>query len=74
VFADGFADSYQHLDDPTEWLNQIRETSSKHGFAREASQLVCIALTGATRSPDMHAIAHVIGQDDVLRRLRALLH
>lgn len=88
-FARDFADGYEHLTDPQEWFNQIRELAAKHGFApnakeyrnnpnaypgsiREASQLIRVALTGSTRSPDLHAIAHALGADEVLRRLRAL--
>ncbi|WP_026066108.1 glutamate--tRNA ligase [Actinoalloteichus spitiensis] len=42
------------------------------GSIREASQLVRVALTGSTRSPDLHAIAQALGDKEVLRRLRAL--
>jgi glutamyl-tRNA synthetase len=88
-FARDFADGYQHLDDPQEWFNQIRELAAKHGFApnakeykknpdsypgsiREASQLIRVALTGSTRSPDLHAITQALGTPEVLRRVRAL--
>ncbi|WP_026317077.1 glutamate--tRNA ligase [Actinokineospora enzanensis] len=42
------------------------------GSLREASQLVRVALTGSTRSPDLHAITQALGEDEVLRRLRVL--
>lgn len=42
------------------------------GSIREASQLVRVAITGATRSPDLHATAQALGASEVLRRLRAL--
>ena len=42
------------------------------GSIREASQLIRVALTGSTRSPDMHAITQALGTDEVLRRLHAL--
>jgi glutamyl-tRNA synthetase len=42
------------------------------GSIREASQLVRVAMTGSTRSPDLHAVAQALGADEVLRRLRAL--
>jgi glutamyl-tRNA synthetase len=42
------------------------------GSIREASQLIRIALTGSTRSPDLHAITQALGAPEVLRRLRAL--
>jgi glutamyl-tRNA synthetase len=88
-FARDFAEGYQHLNDPQEWFNQIRELAAKHGFApnakeykknsgaypgsiREASQLIRVALTGSTRSPDLHAIAQALGTAEVLRRLHAL--
>ena len=88
-FARDFADGYQHLDDPHEWFNQIRELAAKHGFApnpkeykknpdaypgsiREASQLIRVALTGSTRSPDLYAIAQALGAAAVRQRVRAL--
>jgi glutamyl-tRNA synthetase len=89
AFVRDFAGGYQHLTDPQEWFNQIRELAAKHGFAPtakeykknpdaysgsilEASQLVRVALTGSTRSPDLHTITQALGADEVLRRLRAL--
>jgi glutamyl-tRNA synthetase len=42
------------------------------GSIREASQLIRVALTGSTRSPDLHAITQALGPEEVLRRLRAL--
>jgi glutamyl-tRNA synthetase len=89
AFAADLVDSYQHLDDPKEWFDQIRAASTRNGFAaspkeykadpdgyhgsiREASQLVRVALTGSTRSPDMHAVAQALGRDEVLARLAVL--
>jgi glutamyl-tRNA synthetase len=43
------------------------------GSIREASQLVRVAITGATRSPDLHATAQALGAPEVLRRLQALI-
>ena len=88
-FTHDLAHGYQHLDDPQEWFNQIRELAAKHGFApnakeykknpdaypgslREASQLIRVALTGSTRSPDLHAISQALGAAEVLRRIRAV--
>ena len=42
------------------------------GLFRDAAQLVRVAVTGSTRSPDMHAISQVIGRDEFLRRLAPL--
>ena len=42
------------------------------GSIREASQLIRVALTGSTRSPDLHAITQALGAPEVLRRVRAL--
>jgi glutamyl-tRNA synthetase len=42
------------------------------GSLREASQVVRVALTGATRSPDLFAVTETLGRDEVLRRIRAL--
>jgi glutamyl-tRNA synthetase len=43
------------------------------GSIREASQLVRIALTGSTRSPNLPDVARTLGPDEVLRRLRAVV-
>ncbi|HEY2670857.1 MAG TPA: glutamate--tRNA ligase family protein [Rugosimonospora sp.] len=43
-----------------------------HGSIREASQIVRIALTGSTRSPDLYQVAMTLGTDEVLRRVRTL--
>jgi glutamyl-tRNA synthetase len=88
-FAADLIEGYEHLEDPQEWFNQIRELAAKHGFAanakeykknpdsypgsvREAAQLIRVALTGSTRSPDLHAVVQALGSAEVLRRLRAL--
>ena len=42
------------------------------GSIREASQIIRVALTGSTRSPDLHAVATTLGEDEVLRRIRAV--
>jgi glutamyl-tRNA synthetase len=42
------------------------------GSIREASQIIRMALTGSTRSPGLHAIAAVLGADEVRRRADAL--
>ncbi|WP_020525243.1 glutamate--tRNA ligase [Catelliglobosispora koreensis] len=46
--------------------------SSYPGAVREAAQIVRVALTGATRSPDLHAVAHALGADEVIARLSHL--
>ncbi|QHC31806.1 glutamate--tRNA ligase [Streptomyces sp. HF10] len=42
------------------------------GSIREASQLIRVALTGSTRSPDLFAVACVLGPDEVLHRVSAM--
>lgn len=42
------------------------------GSIKEAAQAVRVAITGATRSPDLFAVTEVLGRDEVVRRLRAL--
>ena len=39
------------------------------GSIREASQLIRVALTGSTRSPDLFSVAIALGRDEVLRRV-----
>ncbi|MFC0433875.1 glutamate--tRNA ligase [Kutzneria buriramensis] len=42
------------------------------GSIREASQIIRVALTGSTRSPDLFAVARTLGADEVLRRVGAV--
>jgi glutamyl-tRNA synthetase len=42
------------------------------GSIREASQLIRVALTGSTRSPDLFSVSRALGRPEVLRRVRAL--
>ncbi|HWD06980.1 MAG TPA: glutamate--tRNA ligase family protein [Amycolatopsis sp.] len=42
------------------------------GSIREASQIIRIAITGSTRSPDLHSITQALGREETLRRLAAL--
>ncbi|MEP7273293.1 MAG: glutamate--tRNA ligase family protein [Acidobacteriota bacterium] len=42
------------------------------GSISDVSNVIRIALTGQTQSPELFRIAHVIGRDEVIRRVRAL--
>jgi glutamyl-tRNA synthetase len=42
------------------------------GSVREASQLIRVALTGSTTSPDLASVARVLGPSEVIRRVSAL--
>ncbi|MBW4718762.1 glutamate--tRNA ligase [Saccharothrix obliqua] len=42
------------------------------GSIREASQVIRVALTGSTRSPDLFSVAGALGAEEVLRRVRAV--
>jgi len=42
------------------------------GSIIQASQLIRVALTGSTRSPDLASVARVLGRDEVVRRVSAL--
>jgi glutamyl-tRNA synthetase len=48
------------------------EPDRYHGAVRELAQIVRVALTGSTRSPDLHAVARALGPDEVKRRLASL--
>jgi hypothetical protein len=43
-----------------------------HGSVREVAQIVRVALTGSTRSPDLHQVALALGQHEVIRRVSTL--
>ncbi|MGH8903087.1 MAG: glutamate--tRNA ligase [Egibacteraceae bacterium] len=50
-----------------------KSPESYPGSIREAANVVRVALTGSTKSPDLHAVARALGTDEVLRRVRALV-
>jgi glutamyl-tRNA synthetase len=43
------------------------------GSVREASQVIRVLLTGTPRSPDLAAVAGALGEEESLRRIRAVL-
>jgi glutamyl-tRNA synthetase len=42
------------------------------GSIREASQLIRVALTGSTKSPDLFQVARALGREEVIRRISSL--
>lgn len=42
------------------------------GSVREAAQVIRVALTGSTRSPDLYQVAATLGADEVVRRVSAM--
>jgi glutamyl-tRNA synthetase len=42
------------------------------GMLRDAANVVRVLVTGAQRSPDLHEVTRVLGEDEVVRRLRAV--
>jgi glutamyl-tRNA synthetase len=42
------------------------------GMLRDAANVLRVAITGATRSPDLHAVCGALGADEVIRRVGAL--
>jgi glutamyl-tRNA synthetase len=42
------------------------------GMLRDAASVIRVLLTGSTRSPDLHAVASVLGEDEVKRRVGAV--
>ena len=43
------------------------------GLLKDAAQVVRVLLAGSTRSPELDAIAAILGPDEVRRRLRAVI-
>jgi glutamyl-tRNA synthetase len=48
------------------------EPGRYRGSIRDVANVVRVALTGATRSPDLYEVACVLGRDEVVRRLGAV--
>ncbi|MGH3160043.1 MAG: hypothetical protein ACRDNF_26195, partial [Streptosporangiaceae bacterium] len=49
-----------------------QDPAAYRGSIRDASQVIRVLLTGTGRSPDLGAIAEVLGRDEVLRRAHAV--
>jgi len=43
------------------------------GAVREVAQIIRVAITGSTRSPDLHTVTMALGKDEVVRRVAALI-
>jgi glutamyl-tRNA synthetase len=73
AFTEAVSTAYLPSQDKDEWLGWLRALAAQHGLAvRDAAQLVRMALTGSTRSPDLHAVAMALGHDVVRQRVTAL--
>jgi glutamyl-tRNA synthetase len=42
------------------------------GMLKDAANVIRVAITGSTRSPDLHQVCGALGADEVVRRVRAL--
>ena len=42
------------------------------GMLRDAANVIRVAITGSTRSPDLHQVCGVLGPQEVVRRVRVL--
>ncbi len=52
---------------------EFKRSAEKYaGSISDVSNVIRVALTGETRSPELFRIAQVIGRDEVLRRVRAV--
>lgn len=53
---------------------QLKEDPDAYvGLLKDAAQVVRVLLAGSTRSPELDAIAAILGPDEVRRRLRAVI-
>ena len=72
AYLDALIAGYRDSDDPAAWFDLIRTLAAAHAASPcgRAAQVVRVALTGSTRSPDLYAVARCLGRDEVVRRLR----
>ena len=74
AFATETAAGHRPAQSKEEWLSWLRAIAARHELPfRDAAQLVRVALTGSTRSPDLHAVAMALGEETVRRRVAALV-
>lgn len=88
-FIKDYINNYQELADNSEWFNQIKTIALRNGFAdnkdykqnpenyvgkiSDAVQVVRIAITGLTATPELYSIMKTIGKDSCIQRLEKIL-
>lgn len=82
--------TYNHNATKEEWFENVKETATKLGYAKNAKEkdknpevykgtvsdvasVLRVLITGRTQSPDLYAIMQILGKDETLKRLKAIL-
>ena len=69
-----FLETFNIADDKDTWWNKIVAIAEQFGVKNgDVAMNLRVALSGRTNTPDLYSIMQVIGQDRVIKRIRALL-
>lgn len=89
-FLNDYINSYHEANDNSEWFNQIKEVANRNGFAdnkdykanpeayagkvSDAVQIIRIAITGLTATPELYSIMKTIEKGQTLNRIKNLFN
>lgn len=89
-FLNDYINTYTEASDNSEWFNNIKEVANKNGFAdnkeykanpgayagkvSDAVQIVRIAVTGLTATPELYSIMKTIGKEETIKRINNLFN
>ena len=69
--AHNYAKIYNHSDNKEQWFARIKEQSAKDGVAvKDYAGAIRLAITGRTNTPDLYTIMQIIGEAEVIKRLK----
>lgn len=90
TFLKDYIENYTDCADNSEWFNQIKEIALRNNFADnkdfklnpqnfagkvgDAVQVVRLAITGQTATPELYSIMKAIGKDECAKRLKSILN
>lgn len=89
-FLNDYISNYQEATDNSEWFNQIKQISNRNAFAdnkeyklnpdayagkvSDAVQIIRIAITGLTATPELYSIMKTIGKEQTINRIKNLFN
>jgi len=89
-FINDYISNYYEANDNSEWFNQIKEIANRNNFAdnkeykvnpeayagkvSDAVQIIRIAITGLTATPELYSIMKTVGKDTTIKRIKNLFN
>lgn len=62
---------YNYKDNNDQWFDKVKQLANKLGYkVGEVAMVIRVAITGRTRTPDLYQVMNVLGETEVLDRLK----